>query len=125
MEIESIDDCKQIIEFLSKELYKYSELQDTNYWRMDKNMNSFEIVLLVQAIAATIMAVVEIAFLALQLDDNTDIEISYMHKIAKLNKKLTETETDNLLLMSQIKELKLQANKQPVKVKVRRKEKKK
>ncbi len=28
MEIESINDCKQIIEFLSKELYKYSELQD-------------------------------------------------------------------------------------------------
>lgn len=88
-------------------------------------MNSFEIVLLVWAIAATIMAVVEIAFLALQLDNNTDIEVSYMHRIAKLNKKLTETETDNLLLMSQIKELKLQANKQPVKVKVRRKEKKK
>lgn len=28
MEIESINDCKQIIEHLSKELYKYSELQD-------------------------------------------------------------------------------------------------
>lgn len=28
MEIESINDCKQIIENLSKELYKYSELQD-------------------------------------------------------------------------------------------------
>lgn len=28
MEIDSINDCKQIIEFLSKELYKYSELQD-------------------------------------------------------------------------------------------------
>lgn len=28
MEIESINDCKQIIESLSKELYKYSELQD-------------------------------------------------------------------------------------------------
>ena len=28
MEIESINDCKQIIELLSKELYKYSELQD-------------------------------------------------------------------------------------------------
>ena len=28
MEIESINDCKQIIEFLSKKLYEYSELQD-------------------------------------------------------------------------------------------------
>jgi hypothetical protein len=28
MEIELINDCKQIIENLSKELYKYSELQD-------------------------------------------------------------------------------------------------
>ena len=28
MVIESINDCKQIIELLSKELYKYSELQD-------------------------------------------------------------------------------------------------
>ena len=28
MEIESINDCKEIIEHLSKELYKYSELQD-------------------------------------------------------------------------------------------------
>lgn len=28
MEIESINDCKQIIEHLSKEFYKYSELQD-------------------------------------------------------------------------------------------------
>ena len=28
IEIDSINDCKQIIEFLSKELYKYSELQD-------------------------------------------------------------------------------------------------
>ena len=28
MEIDSINDCKQIIEQLSKELYKYSELQD-------------------------------------------------------------------------------------------------
>ena len=84
-------------------------------------MNSFEDVLLVWAIVATIMAVVEIAFLVLQLDDSTDIE----DKIAKLNKKLTETETDNLLLRSQIKELKLQANKQPVKAKVRRKEKEK
>ena len=28
MEIESINDCKEIIEILSKELYKYSELQD-------------------------------------------------------------------------------------------------
>lgn len=28
IEIESINDCKQIIEHLSKELYKYSELQD-------------------------------------------------------------------------------------------------
>lgn len=28
MEIDSINDCKQIIEHLSKELYKYSELQD-------------------------------------------------------------------------------------------------
>lgn len=28
MEIESINDCKQIIEHLPKELYKYSELQD-------------------------------------------------------------------------------------------------
>ena len=28
IEIDSINDCKQIIENLSKELYKYSELQD-------------------------------------------------------------------------------------------------
>lgn len=28
MEIESINDCKQIIESLSKKLYEYSELQD-------------------------------------------------------------------------------------------------
>lgn len=28
MEIDSINDCKEIIENLSKELYKYSELQD-------------------------------------------------------------------------------------------------
>lgn len=28
IEIDSVNDCKQIIEHLSKELYKYSELQD-------------------------------------------------------------------------------------------------
>ena len=28
IEIDSVNDCKQIIENLSKELYKYSELQD-------------------------------------------------------------------------------------------------
>jgi len=28
IEIDSVNDCKQIIELLSKELYKYSELQD-------------------------------------------------------------------------------------------------
>ena len=87
-------------------------------------MNNFEIGLLVWAIAATIMAIVEAAFLAIQLDVSTDIEVSHLHKIAKLNKKLIETETDILLLRSQIKELKSQANKQPVEAKVRRKEKK-
>lgn len=88
-------------------------------------MNSFDAMLLAWAITATIIAIFEFVFLAVQLDDNTDIEVSHMRQIAKLNEKLTETETDNLLLRSQIKELKLRANKQPVKVKVRRKEKKK
>ena len=92
----------------------------TNYQRKEKDMNYFEIELLVWAIFTTIMAIVEIAFLAIQLDVSTDIEVSHLHKIAKLNKKLTETEADILLLRSQIKELKSQANKQPVEAKIRK-----
>ena len=82
-------------------------------------MNYFEIGLLVWAIFTTLASVYEL------LNDDSSLEVSYLHQIRRLNEKLTEIEADNLLLGSLIKELKLQANKQPVKVKVRRKEKKK
>lgn len=88
-------------------------------------MNDFEIGLLVWAIAASLIAIFELFLLMAQLDADSESVISHMNQIAKLNEKLTETETDNLLLRSQIKELKLQANKQPVKVKVRKKGEKK
>ena len=87
-------------------------------------MNYFEIGLLVWAIFTTLASVYEL-FIIICNDTDSDAIVVRNKKIVELNEKLTKIETDNLLLRSQIKELKLQANKQPVKAKVRRKEKKK
>lgn len=82
-------------------------------------MNNFEIGLLVWAIFTTLASVYEL-FIIICNDTDSDAIVVRNKRIAKLNEKLTETETDNLLLRSQIKELKLQANKQLVKAKVRK-----
>lgn len=87
-------------------------------------MNYFEIGLLVWAIFTTLASVYEL-FIIIYNDTDSDAIQVRNKRIAELNEKLVKIETDNLLLRSQIKELKLQANKQPVKAKVRRKEKKK
>lgn len=82
-------------------------------------MNHFEIGLLVWAIFTTLASVYEL-FIIIYNDTDSDAILTRNKKIAELNEKLTKTETDNLLLRSQIKELKLQVNKQPVKAKVRK-----
>lgn len=82
-------------------------------------MNHFEIGLLVWAIFTTLASVYEL-FIIICNDMDSDVIQVKNKRIAELNEKLTKTETDNLLLKSQIKELKLQANKQPVRVKVRK-----
>lgn len=82
-------------------------------------MNYFEIGLLVWVIFTTLVSVYEL-FIIIYNDMNNDIIQVKNKRIAKLNEKLTEIEADNLLLKSQIKELKLQANKQPVRAKVRK-----
>ena len=88
-------------------------------------MSDVELGFLTWAIIASFIAVFEFFLILKFLNDDSSLEVSYLHQIRRLNEKLTEIEADNLLLGSLIKELKLQANKQPVKVKVRRKEKKK
>lgn len=82
-------------------------------------MNYFEIGLLVWAIFTTLASVYEL-FIIIYNDTDSDAIIARNKKIVELSEKLTKTETDNLLLRAQIKELKLQANKQPVKAKVRK-----
>lgn len=84
-------------------------------------MNYFEIGLLVWAIFTTLASVYEL-FIIIYNDTDSDAIIARNKKIVELSEKLTKTETDNLLLRSQIKELKLQANKQPVKAKVRKRD---
>lgn len=63
-------------------------------------------------------------FIIICNDTDSDAIVVRNKRIAELNEKLTKVESQNLELRSQIKELKLQANKQLVRVKVRRKEKK-
>ena len=87
-------------------------------------MNNFKIGLLVWAIFTTLASVYEL-FIIICNDTDSDAIVVRNKRIAELSEKLTKIESQNLELKSQIKELKLQANKQPVKVKVRRKEKKK
>lgn len=82
-------------------------------------MNHFEIGLLVWAIFTTLASVYEL-FIIICNDTDSDAIVVGNKRIAELNEKLVKIETDNLLLRSQIKELKLQANKQPVKAKVRK-----
>ena len=82
-------------------------------------MNHFEIGLLVWAIFTTLASVYEL-FIIICNDTDSDAIVVRNKRIAELNEKLTKIETDNLLLRSQIKELKLQANKQPVKAKIRK-----
>lgn len=94
-----------------------------NYWRKENNMNHFEIGLLVWAIFTTLASVYEL-FIIICNDTDSDAIVARNKRIAELNEKLTKVESQNLELRSQIKELKLQANKQLVRVKVRREEKK-
>lgn len=83
-------------------------------------MNNVELGFLIWAIIASFIAVFEFPLILKSLDDDSSLEISYLHQIEKLNKKLKEIEANNLLLRSLIKELKLQANKQPVRTKIRK-----
>ena len=87
-------------------------------------MNSFEIGLLVWAIFTTLASVYEM-FIIICNDTDSDAILVRNKRIVELSEKLTKIESQNLELRNQIKELKLQANKQLVRVKVRRKEKKK
>ena len=86
-------------------------------------MNHFEIGLLVWAIFTTLASVYEL-FIIICNDMDSDVIQVKNKRIAELNEKLTKIESQNLELESQIRELKEKANKQPVKAKVRRKEKK-
>lgn len=87
-------------------------------------MNHFEIGLLVWAIFTTLASVYEL-FIIICNDMDSDVIQVKNKRIAELSEKLTKTESKNLELEMQIKELKNKANKQPVRAKVRRKEKKK
>ena len=90
---------------------------------MKKDMNYFEIGLLVWAIFTTLASIYE-SFIIICNDMDSDVIQVKNKRIAELNEKLTKIESQNLELESQIRELKEKANKQPVKAKVRRKEKK-
>ena len=87
-------------------------------------MNYFEIELLVWAIFTTLVSVCEL-FIIIYNDTDSDAILVRNKRIVELSEKLTKIESQNLELESQIRELKEKANKQSVKVKVRRKEKKK
>lgn len=87
-------------------------------------MNHFEIGLLVWAIFTTLASIYEL-FIIICNDMDSDVIQVKDKRIAELNEKLTKIESQNLELESQIRELKEKANKQSVKAKVKRKEKKK
>ena len=87
-------------------------------------MSHFEIGLLVWAIFTTLASIYEL-FIIICNDMDSDVIQVKDKRIAELSEKLTKIESQNLELESQIRELKEKANKQPVKAKVRRKEKKK
>lgn len=82
-------------------------------------MNYFEIGLLVWAIFTTLVSVYELFIIICNDIDSDAIQVKDK-RIAELNKKLTKTESKNLELESQIRELKEKANKQSVKAKVRK-----
>ena len=87
-------------------------------------MNYFEIGLLVWAIFTTLASIYELFIIICNDMDSDAIQVKNK-RIVELSEKLTKIEKQNLELESQIRELKEKANKQPVRVKVRRKEKKK
>ena len=87
-------------------------------------MSHFEIGLLVWAIFTTLASVYELFIIICNDMDSDAIQVKNK-RIVELSEKLTKIEKQNLELESQIRELKENANKQPVRVKVRRKEKKK
>lgn len=87
-------------------------------------MSHFEIGLLVWAIFTTLASVYELFIIICNDMDSDAIQVKNK-RIVELSEKLTKIEKQNLELESQIRELKEKANKQPVRVKVRRKEKKK
>lgn len=82
-------------------------------------MNHFEIGLLVWAIFTTLASVYEL-FIIICNDTDSDAILVKNKRIAELNEKLTKVESQNLELEIQIRELKEKANKQPVRVKVRK-----
>lgn len=82
-------------------------------------MNYFEIGLLVWAIFATLASVYELFIIICNDIDSDAIQVKNK-RIVELNKKLTKTESKNLELESQIRELKEKANKQPVRAKIRK-----
>lgn len=86
-------------------------------------MNHFEIGLLVWAIFTTLASVYELFIIICNDMDSDAIQVKNK-RIAELNEKLTKIESQNLVLKSQIRKLKEKANKQSVKAKVRKKEKK-
>ena len=82
-------------------------------------MNHFEIGLLVWAIFTTLASVYEL-FIIICNDMDSDVIQVKNKRIVELSGKLTKIEKQNLELETQIRELKEKANKQPVRVKVRK-----
>ena len=91
----------------------------TNYQRKEKDMNHFEIGLLVWAIFTTLASIYEL-FIIICNDMDSDVIQVKDKRIAELSEKLTKIESQNLELEIQIRELKEKANKQPVRVKIRK-----
>lgn len=82
-------------------------------------MNYFEIGLLVWAIFTTLASIYEL-FIIICNDMDSDVIQVKNKRIVELSEKLVKTESQNLELESQIRELKEKANKQSVKAKIRK-----
>lgn len=82
-------------------------------------MNFFEIGLLVWAIFTTFASVYELFIIICNDIDSDAIQVKDK-RIAELIEKLEKIESQNLVLKSQIRELKERANKQSVKAKIRK-----
>lgn len=84
-------------------------------------MNYFEIGLLVWAIFTTLASVYELFIIICNDIDSDAIQVKNK-RIVELSEKLVKIEKQNLVLKSQIRELKERANKQLVKAKTRKRD---